>query len=112
MFAISFAATLAAGKHPSAFLFHQRKMREHLHTCLSNNEWSMFSTTRSEGRENKSRVKAVKEIELFCDCRMPASFADMVECSRCQQWYHMKICVVVEDVDSNWYCRYCSCYSS
>ena len=26
----------------------------------------MFSTTRSEGRENKSIVKAVKEIELFC----------------------------------------------
>ena len=48
----------------------------------------MFSTTGSEGRENKSRVKAVKEIELFCDSRMPASFADMVECSRCQRWYH------------------------
>ena len=41
----------------------------------------MFSKTRSEGRENKSRVKAVKEIELFCDCCMPASFADMVECT-------------------------------
>ena len=54
-----------------------------------NNEWSMFSTTRSEGRENKSRVKVVKEIELFCDCRtVPASFADMVECSQCQRWYH------------------------
>ena len=34
LFAISFAATLAAGKHPSAFLFYQRKMREHLHTFL------------------------------------------------------------------------------
>ena len=35
LFAISFAATLAVGKHPSAFLFYQRKMREHLHSFSS-----------------------------------------------------------------------------
>ena len=33
LFTVAFAAVLAEVKHPSAYLFEQENMRQHLHTC-------------------------------------------------------------------------------
>ena len=56
LFALAFAAVLAAGGHPSAYLFHQQAMRKHLHQCLTMNRFSPFPTRRI-GRENRKAAR-------------------------------------------------------
>ena len=84
MFAIAFAAVLAAGGHPSAYLFDQQAIRQHLHMCISSGKWSPFPTKKL-GRENRSRARYTEKFKVYCDCRMPGSFSkEMVQCRKCK----------------------------
>ena len=62
MFAIAFAAVLAAGGHPSAYLFDQQAIRQHLHMCIS--MWSPFPTKKL-GRENRSRARYTEKFKVY-----------------------------------------------
>ena len=30
----------------------------------------------------------------------------MIQCEKCGRWYHLKLCVVVEDLTVNWHCEF------
>ena len=108
MFAIAFAAVLAAGGHPSAYLFDQQAIRQHLHMCISSGKWSPFPTKKL-GRENRSRARYTEKFKVYCDCRMPGSFTgEMVQCRKCKKWYHSDKCVFVADQSIKWYCSACN----
>ena len=108
MFAIAFASVLAAGDHPSAYLFNQKEMRQHRHTCISLGKWSSFPN-KKKGRENKARAKYTEEVKVYCDCRMPKTFSEkMVQCGQCKTWYHLEKCVFDIDLDKKWQCHACN----
>lgn len=110
MFAIAYASTLAARDHLSAYLFDQKSMRQHLHTCISQGKWSSFPT-KKVGRKNK-RAKYTKEVKVHCNCRMPKCFSsDMVQCRLCKTWYHLDKCVFNVDVTRKWQCRACNSHA-
>ena len=111
LFALAFAAVLAAGGHPSAYLFHQQAMRNHLHQCLTLNRFSPFPTRRI-GRENRKAARISQPVHVYCTCRMPASFGNhMIQCGKCHRWYHLDLCVVVSEqatkAKSQWFCSAC-----
>ena len=88
LFAVAFAAVLAEGAHPSGYLFNLKLMRSHCTFTL---------------------VYQMKfGFHVYCNCRMPASFSDeMIQCGKCGKWYHLEICVRVEDLGVDWHCDSC-----
>jgi len=40
-------------------------------------------------RRGCSSVKSNDTIDIYCTCRMPDTFGNVVECSKCKKWYHV-----------------------
>ena len=57
-FALAFAAVLAAGGHPSAYLFDQQAMRKHLHTCLMS---GVFSSNKENWEGEQEDTKSLPD---------------------------------------------------
>ena len=84
LFAIASAVSLCHGQNPSECAFDQTVMREHLVLCFNCDEIAIFpSSPRNAG------ATVTEVIDLFCHCRMPyVSSSFMVECSKCEGWFH------------------------
>ena len=88
LFAIAFATALAHGCNPGSY--DQQNMRQHLSRCLQNKKMEMFEKTRRTGM--RKIIKTVDFLEVYCTCRMPEiSGMDMVQCCKCNEWYHMHV---------------------
>ena len=104
LFAVAFAVAACMGRELSKVSFDQKKMRQHLVSCIESKKMIAFP-------ERKVRHSCSKEstviIDVHCSCRMPECFDDkMIECECCLSWYHYK-CVTVIDEDG-WKCNNCS----
>ena len=111
LFAVAFATSLVHGEQPGHFLFDQEKMRPHLLKCLQNGDLTMFPFKKR--RRIGHRVKSSDVIQVHCSCRMPELHGvDMIECSGCEEWYHIPMCVTVPsiamDTETEWYCAQCT----
>ena len=110
-FAIAFTLALCCGHPPGKFHFHQKSMRRHLIRCFERGHFTMFPVHLR--RRNENRVKTIKTIDVYCTCRVPElSDAEMIQCSRCREWYHIDICVNVDKKARAskvpWYCITCA----
>ena len=111
VFSIAFATTLAFGVCPTEVRFDVPQLRVHLLECLEEGRFRQFPYTMIG--ENPRKIKS-SVIELYCHCRIPYSekdHKDMVECSKCCQWYHVE-CEKVDDVamkniKAKWLCKKC-----
>ena len=45
------------------------------------------------------------QINIYCSCKMPETYDDMVECENCEEWFHVRC--VKGDLTSEWICNYC-----
>ena len=111
LFAIAFATALVMGHKPEDVQFNQGKMRKHLWKCLGKKQMEMFPVTR---QRRAQKAKFVQDINIYCKCRMPTMGEDMLQCSNCEQWYHIS-CVRVpqnalDDTSISWYCKQCQRY--
>ena len=92
---------------PATISFHQKDMRKHLLACLKSGEVTGFPT-RSTGR----RPKPAKEyLDIYCRCRLLDDGTEMIECSICQEWFHLS-CVKIPqrfltNMDLQWQCSSC-----
>ena len=110
-FAIAFTLALCCGHPPGKFHFHQKSMRRHLIRCFERGHFTMFPVHLR--RRNENRVKTIKTIDVYCTCRMPElSDAEMIQCSRCREWYHIDFCFNVDKKARAskvpWYCITCA----
>ena len=111
LFAVAFLVSLALGKSPGQYHFHQDKMRQHLWRCFQNRELSMFPYSKLR-RATESSVKAVEDVRVYCVCRMPElPNTKWIECSGCKNWYHRDTCVCVPPTalitNIPWFCSKC-----
>ncbi len=108
LFALAFAAILASGKHPSAYQFQQKLMRQHLVSCLTAMKFQQFPV-QTISRENRHLARFTHVIHLYCYCRMPKLFStQMIQCSKCRSWYHLEVCVSgVDTAKPDWFCQNC-----
>ena len=107
LFAVAFAVSICCFQDPATISFHQKDMRKHLLACLESGEITGFPT-RSTGR----RPKPAKEcLDIYCRCRLPDDGTEMIECSICQEWFHLS-CVKISqrfltNKDLQWQCSSC-----
>ena len=108
LFAIAFATALCFGEDPTTLGFTQTTMRHHLFSCIQAGKMTQF-TTRSTLRRPKPALK--EKLAIYCICRLGDDGTEMVECSKCQEWFHLK-CIhvpkqVLKNKDIPWQCSSC-----
>ena len=109
LFAIAYAVTIALGLHPEEYQFAQAGMRPHLLKCLEAQTIEMFPVLRK--RRSKARIiRATQKISVHCTCRMPGMKSKMIQCSLCEEWYHLSSCVIVPEFShkATWLCDNCT----
>ena len=87
--------------------FDQTRMRNHLLQCFRKRELVQFPTIRKCSRRNNHFP--YREVEVFCSCLMPESYGDMIQCDKCEQWYHIR-CIGLSSIPRDtelWNCHYC-----
>lgn len=105
LFAAAYCTTLAYGQNPSAFVYDQARMRNHLYDCLSAKKMTPFPIIRNR---RVGEAKTV-EIKVYCYCRGPNDGNPMVQCEakKCKEWFHLG-CVDAYVKREKWYCRNCN----
>ncbi len=105
VFAIGFAFHAALGEDLAKISFDQDKLRCHILSCFEKNCLSKFPTTKKCPRACRPSVSF---IHLYCDCRLPESFDDVVACDGCDRWFHHQ-CVGFDAslVSDEWFCNHC-----
>ena len=86
---------LAIGDDVSKLNFDQAQMRQHLLKCFQKKEMLPFPQTIA-GPHHRTYFPGYA-IEVYCSCRMPETYDDMVECDTCGDWYHLK-CVRLKSI--------------
>ena len=105
LFAAAYCTTLAYGQNPSAFVYDQARMRNHLYDCLSAKKMTPFPIIRNR---RVGEAKTV-EIKVYCYCRGLNDGNPMVQCEakKCKEWFHLG-CVDAYVKREKWYCRNCN----
>ena len=109
LFALAYATSLVTGHNPARHVYAQNKMRKHLYNCLKSGEMEMFPLLKDC---EQPTIACADSIDVYCTCRMPEiDGIDMVECSKCNEWYHV-CCIdvpkqVMEDSCLQWFCHLC-----
>ena len=87
LFAIAYAVEVCLGRKPQCASFIQKKMREHLFACLTKGMLTPFPIT-SNSEMLPRPTPVVHKIQLYCICRMPEEYEEMISCDICQEWFH------------------------
>ena len=88
--------------------FDQAKIRQHLVKCFKNKQFTPFPHTVEPSPFLQSFFPA-HSIELFCDCELPEAYDNMVECEKCEKWFHLT-CVGLKSIpppQKEWLCKVC-----
>lgn len=108
VYAIGFALHAALGDTIKDIEFDQPRMRDHLLDCFRKKELTRFPTIKKCSM--RFNHFPYREIELYCSCLMPETYGDMVQCDRCELWYHIR-CVGLSSLPEDtelWNCHSCS----
>ena len=104
LYALANATTLCDGELPQSKQYIQKEMQPH-HLKLSNP--SVFPS--ENWNWDHSYITKTKLVSVHCSCRLPER--RMIQCTKCEVWYHEKCEVVVgrawSDADYPWICRKC-----
>ena len=104
LFAIAFACELAFGNDPSTISYDQSQMRKHLLSCLQKRFFTPFPRQSKSARFSKGHICC---INLFCNCNMPESWDDMIQCDLCHEWLHMTCEGIQTTPTDEWLCSVC-----
>ena len=85
LFAIAFAVHAARGDCVGELDFDQAKMRSHVIKCFSQKKMLPFPIIESKYCTSIKRHMFFpgRQIELFCECRMPETYDNMIQCDQC-----------------------------
>jgi len=103
LFAVAFANSLAFGQDPTALRYSPVAIRRLLLQQLQDGMLQPFPSTVIPPHRPILRTKV---LQLYCMCRMPDDGREMVQCDRCDSWYHVS-CVGLDNTARDWYCNKC-----
>ena len=111
LYAIAMMTSLANNDDPVNLVYNQQELRIHLQQCFENGAIEKFPI--SKARRMKKRVSKELTCMIYCKCRLPdqQDGSEMVQCDKCQEWYHAK-CLdfkpqqIIDD-DDEWFCDDC-----
>ena len=92
----SFCCPYAAlGENVGEIEFQQEEMRSHLSKYLWKKIFSPFPKLGERG--HRDNYFPCRILELYCDCLMPETYGNMVECEHCFNWFHQD-CVDYDNI--------------
>ena len=109
VFSVAYAVEVCMGRNPQYAFFDQEKMRQHLCICLSEGTLKPFPGMSSRSEELPRPALTLITVKLYCKCRMPEEYDDMVCCDVCDRWYHFQ-CLNLrsENLPKKWMCYSCA----
>ena len=113
LFAVAYATEICYGREPEVAAFEQSKMKAHLLQCLEKGKLRRFPPACNETKRQRPPKSIEIHLPLYCYCSMPENYDDMIQCDRCDGWYH-KSCVGIKDMTKrqvkqlNWLCIECT----
>jgi len=91
--AIANSIVLCNDGYPDCHVYFRNEMRDHLISIIENGDHiELFN---SEIFELRSRTITKKAKPVFCYCRKPEDGKEMVQCSRCFEWFHLQ-CLITQ----------------
>ncbi|XP_077991053.1 uncharacterized protein LOC144445388 [Glandiceps talaboti] len=91
LFVIANTFELCAGRidNIDSIKYDEKQMRMHLVQCCEDGSVSAFPKLQS--KTNRSKGSKLISLILSCHlCTMPESFSNMIQCSKCIDWFHFK----------------------
>ena len=81
-------------------------MRDHLAECFEKKLLTPFTHSTPYVQHG---FPLAHEIDLYCDCELPEEYDNMIQCNKCDSWYHFT-CVGLKSptFSSNWFCKTCA----
>ena len=109
LFALAFAVEVCFGKDPSSATFNESKLGIHLSQCFEKGVIRRFPQMRKQSKVERPNNNLIVSLQLYCKCKMPEHYDNMVECEKCKEWLH-QACVGFSSRQSRkvkWYCTEC-----
>ena len=75
LFALVFAVEVCFGKDPSSQCFEKGVIRR-------------FPQMRKQSKVERPNSNVIVSLQLYCKCKMPEHYDNMVECEKCKEWLH------------------------
>ena len=109
LFALANAAMLCNAMNPTKFTLDQGQMRKHLANCFETGRFTVFPI---RGRRRKISPPHMETFPIYCICRLPDDGSQMIECDKCQNWFHTN-CVratraALAQPSAPWHCSVCA----
>ena len=103
VYAIAYATALSLAQDPGTLVCSQSEVRRHLFKMLKEKKLTVLK------KKWSVRVTEGYPILVYCSCRM-LEVGDMIECSNCEEWFHVPSCssptqVALSDTTSLWFCN-------
>ena len=82
--------SLAYDDDPITQLYSQQELRVHLKQCFERETLEPFPVSKT--RRVKDRTAKEIAFSIYCKCQLPEpeDGSKMVQCKKCQEWYHLK----------------------
>ena len=96
LFALAFITAVLNNQDPTAQCFEQNKMRRHLIECLERK--TPFPVPITKRQQRQGDILHTMVVPIYCVCHLPDDGSQMVQCSNCFKWYHVK-CVVTDSTE-------------
>ena len=109
-FAVAFATSLLFGEDPTQLEYDETTVRDHLRQCLTNQNFAPFP---SKPHFRSSAFVTSSQLQIYCLCRCPDNGTMMIECEKCQMWFHAH-CVGLrtqrqrKEAANSWVCTKCA----
>ena len=108
LYAVAMMTSIAYKEDPVNVVYSQADLRIHLQQCFEKGFLEKFPI--SKKRRLNRRITKEVVCDIYCTCRLPEpdDGSEMIQCDRCNEWYHVK-CVDLDLklTDDDWFCAKC-----
>ena len=105
LFSIAAAYHAAVRSDIGLLTFNESRLRAHLIKCFEQKKLTRFPQSKKLCVTRPPSQNFV--IVVYCPCKKPDSFQNMIQCDQCGVWFHYTCAKVVKPPDDDWFCSNC-----
>ena len=99
LFSITAAYHAAVRSNIGSLTFNESRLRAHLIKCFEQKKLTRFPQSK--------KLSVTRPASLYCPCKKPDSFQNMIQCDQCGVWFHYTYAKVIKSPDYDWFCSNC-----
>ena len=88
-----------------ALTYNESHRRAHLIKCFEQKKLTRFPQSEKLSVTRPASQNLV--IVVYCPCKKPDSFQNMIQCDQCGVWFHYTCAKVIKAPDDDWFCSNC-----